>query len=26
VAFIKYWSWDKEKFMPRWGRIGRLIK
>jgi len=26
VAFIKYWSWDKEKFMPRWGRIGRPIK
>jgi len=26
LAFIKYWSWDKEKFMPRWGRIGRLIK
>ena len=26
VAFIKYWSWNKEKFMPRWGRIGRPIK
>lgn len=26
LAFIKYWSWDKEKFMPRWDRIGRLIK
>ena len=26
LAFIKYWSWDKEKFMPRWGRIGRPIK
>jgi len=26
LAFIKYWSWDREKFMPRWDRIGRLIK
>lgn len=26
LAFIKYWSWDKEKFRPRWGRIGRLIE
>lgn len=26
IAFIKYWSWDNEKFMPRWDRIGRLIK
>lgn len=26
LAFIKYWSWDQEKFMPRWDRIGRLIK
>ena len=26
LAFIKYWSWDSDKFMPRWGRIGRLIK
>lgn len=25
LAFIKYWSWDSEKFMPRWGRIGRPI-
>jgi len=25
LAFIKYWSWDSEKFMPRWGRIGRTI-
>jgi signal peptidase I len=24
-AFIKYWSWDSEKFSPRWGRIGRMI-
>jgi signal peptidase I len=26
LAFIKYWSWDKEKFMPRWSRIGRTIE
>ncbi len=26
LAFIKYWSWDQEKFLPRWDRIGRLIK
>jgi len=26
LAFIKYWSWDSEKFMPRWGRIGRMIE
>jgi signal peptidase I len=26
LAFIKYWSWDKDKFMPRWNRIGRLIE
>ncbi len=25
VAFIKYWSWDKDSFRPRWDRIGRLI-
>ena len=25
LAFIKYWSWDGERFMPRWGRIGRWI-
>ena len=25
-AFIKYWSWDSGKFMPRWSRIGRMIK
>ena len=25
LAFIKYWSWDSERFMPRWGRIGRPI-
>ncbi|NTV48386.1 MAG: signal peptidase I [Geobacteraceae bacterium] len=25
LAFIKYWSWDREKFMPRFGNIGKLI-
>jgi signal peptidase I len=25
LAFIKYWSWNREKTMPRWNRIGRLI-
>lgn len=25
-AFIKYWSWDSDKFRPRWGRIGRTIE
>jgi len=25
LAFIKYWSWDKDKFRPRFGNIGRLI-
>ncbi|HBA89246.1 MAG TPA: signal peptidase I [Geobacter sp.] len=25
LAFIKYWSWDKEKFRVRLGNIGRLI-
>lgn len=25
LAFIKYWSWDSDKFMPRFGNIGRLI-
>jgi len=25
LAFIKYWSWDKDKFMPRFGNIGKLI-
>lgn len=24
-AFIKYWSWDKDKSLPRWSRIGQLI-
>lgn len=26
LAFIKYWSWDRENFMPRWGRIGKTIE
>jgi signal peptidase I len=25
LAFIKYWSWDREKMRPRFGNIGRLI-
>jgi len=25
LAFIKYWSWDREKFRPRLGSIGKLI-
>jgi signal peptidase I len=25
-AFIIYWSWDKEKFGVRWGRLGQLLK
>jgi signal peptidase I len=25
LAFIKYWSWNRVKNMPRWNRIGRLI-
>jgi signal peptidase I len=25
LAFIKYWSWDREKFRPRFGNIGRSI-
>ncbi|HPX61087.1 MAG TPA: signal peptidase I [Deltaproteobacteria bacterium] len=25
LAFIKYWSWDSDRFMPRFGNIGRLI-
>jgi signal peptidase I len=25
-AFIIYWSWNKEKFGVRWGRIGHLMK
>lgn len=26
LAFIKYWSWDSDRSLPRWERIGRLIK
>ena len=26
LAFIKYWSWDREEFWPRWERIGRPIE
>ncbi len=25
LAFIKYWSWDNQKFRVRFGNIGRLI-
>jgi signal peptidase I len=25
-AFIIYWSWDKDKFGVRWGRLGRILK
>jgi len=25
-AFIIYWSWDRERFRPRWDRIGMLIR
>ena len=25
LAFIKYWSWDRDKIRPRFGNIGRLI-
>jgi len=25
LAFIKYWSWDREKLRPRVGNIGKLI-
>ncbi len=25
LAFIKYWSWDNERFKVQWGNIGRLI-
>jgi len=24
-AFIKYWSWDQSRWLPRWQRIGRFI-
>jgi signal peptidase I len=25
LAFIKYWSWDREKLRPRFGNIGNVI-
>ncbi|MBZ0168299.1 MAG: signal peptidase I [Kofleriaceae bacterium] len=25
-AFIIYWSWDSERFRPRWERIGMLVR
>jgi len=25
-AFIVYWSWDHERFRPRWERIGMLVR
>mgnify|MGYP001620096719 CR=1 FL=1 len=25
-AFIIYWSWDHERFRPRWERIGMLVR
>ena len=25
-AFIIYWSWDRDRFRPRWDRIGRLVR
>ncbi|MGD9045933.1 MAG: signal peptidase I [Desulfobacterales bacterium] len=25
-AFIIYWSWDKENFGVRWGRLGQILK
>ncbi|WP_338031083.1 signal peptidase I [Desulfonema limicola] len=25
-AFIIYWSWDKENFSVRWGRLGNFLK
>ncbi len=25
-AFIIYWSWDHERFRPRWDRIGMLVR
>ncbi|RMF42257.1 MAG: signal peptidase I [Deltaproteobacteria bacterium] len=26
LAFIKYWSWDSNRHLPRWDRIGRPIE
>lgn len=25
-AFLIYWSWDRERFLPRWSRIGTLVR
>ena len=25
-AAIIYWSWDRQQFLPRWGRIGTLVR
>ena len=25
-AFVIYWSWDRDRFRPRWGRIGTVIR
>lgn len=25
-AFIVYWSWDRERFRPRWSRIGMVVR
>jgi signal peptidase I len=25
-ALIIYWSWDRHRFLPRWGRIGTLVR
>jgi len=25
-AFVIYWSWDRERFRPRWSRIGMLVR
>ncbi len=25
-AFIIYWSWDRERFRPRWERLGMLVR
>lgn len=25
LAFIKYWSWDQSRWLPRWQRIGKPI-
>jgi signal peptidase I len=25
-AFLIYWSWDRERFLPRWSRIGKLVR